>query len=209
MTTRAELRTLVRTELNDVAATKLWSDALLNQWISEAVREYGRHEPREATTTLTTTANQADYPLPSDLVTILRVEHPPGIVRRAERAADGTDLTDSPDWPTYEVYGGTLTLRPAPAASGEAIALRYLGQYAVPAADGDTLATPPVDDDLLVWLVCARALAWLGTDEAKRQRFERERGVSAAEVAAHYAARVAAGLVERRRRPVERRLVVR
>ena len=40
MTTRAELRTRIRTELNDAGGTPLWTDAALNQWIDEAIRDY-------------------------------------------------------------------------------------------------------------------------------------------------------------------------
>jgi hypothetical protein len=42
--------------------------------------------------------------------------------------------------------------------------------YPEPAADADVLTTPSRDDELLVWLVCARALEWIATDEAKRMR---------------------------------------
>ena len=38
MATRAELRQKIRDELNDNAAAKLWTDALLNDFIVQAIR---------------------------------------------------------------------------------------------------------------------------------------------------------------------------
>ena len=49
MATRATLRTAVRAELNDGGTTQLWSDALLNEWLAEAIRDYGRRLPKWST----------------------------------------------------------------------------------------------------------------------------------------------------------------
>jgi hypothetical protein len=40
VTTRAQLMTSIRAELNDSGGTKLWSDALLQAWIGDAIRDY-------------------------------------------------------------------------------------------------------------------------------------------------------------------------
>src|SRR5207248_3272186 len=113
----------------------------------------------------------------------------------------------------YEVWGVfgtlTLTLRPAPADATDAIKVRYLAVYAEPAADGDTLATPSQDDHLLIWFCCNRALQWLGTDEGKRQRWERTRGMSAQGAAGQYGRDYRSELRRRSRRAAPRRLVVR
>jgi hypothetical protein len=215
MTTRAELIGLIRAELNDGGGTALWSDALMRQWIGEAIREYGERLPREAETTLTTAAGTATYALPTDVGRVLRVEYPATLFRVPAPAAAGDGLAaDSggvEDGPlAYDVFGGLLVLEPAPDADGEPIGVRYLGRYAEPMADGDVLATPPADDALLVWQVCARALDWITTDEAKRMRYERDRGASAAGQAERYRGRYleVVGLRTRRLRPA-RRLVVR
>lgn len=208
MTTRGELKARVRSELNDAGAARLWSDSLIEGWIGEAIRAYGRSLPREAVTTLASVAGQADYALPADTLAVLRVEHPEGIVRVGRPGAAGEDLAATLGWPAYDVYAGTLTLRPAPGRSDEAIRVRYQASYPEPAADGDLLATPPAHDDLLVWQACFRALAWIGTDEAKRQRFERERGVSAAEAATEYRARYAEAVRQIGSRVAGRRLLV-
>ena len=43
VSTRATLRARVRDELNDNGSTKLWSDALLNEWIADAILPIERH----------------------------------------------------------------------------------------------------------------------------------------------------------------------
>jgi hypothetical protein len=100
-------------------------------------------------------------------------------------------------------------LRPAPTTAGESIKVRYLGVWSEPAADGDTLATPALDDALLIWLVAARALQWAATDESKRQRFERQRGVTTAQAAEAYRAEYRRVVNDRAARSAPRRLVVR
>ncbi|HXF82612.1 MAG TPA: hypothetical protein VNN19_07660 [bacterium] len=178
MTTRAELRAAIRTELNDGGGTPLWSDALLNEFIAQAIRRYGAQLPEEASTTIAVVAGQAAYPLPDRFLRAVRVEQPAG----TERVGDGRH-----PW-SYRVFAGQLLLDPAPtqAGSDQEITLDYLRRYAEPAADGDTLATPSADDDVLVALVCARALDELALDESKRQRFSRVRSADPRGVAAAY-----------------------
>lgn len=48
MTTRAQLRTMVRTRLEDTTATPLWSDAVLNELIRQAVYNYSTVVPLQA-----------------------------------------------------------------------------------------------------------------------------------------------------------------
>ena len=223
MTTRAGLRTSARAELNDTGGVQLWTDALLNGWIAEALREYGRDFPKEASLTLVSVATQADYALAADCLRVTRVEHPTGFFRLPDPLSAG-DLVDpfalSQGSPrvaftqlAYEVYGPhgarTLTLRPAPTVAAESIRVRYLAVWAEPAADGDTLATPALDDALLIWLVVARALRWISTDESKRQRFERQRGVTTAQAYESYQAEYRRVVAARAARATPRRLVVR
>lgn len=201
MTTRLALRTVIRDELNDNAATKLWSDGLLNTWINEAIRTYSRELPKEVSTTITVVANQASYALPSDLDRVIRVEQPKDSIRfpisSSRPSADSGQLVDRQDRVTgaarsgYRVFGSNLILDPEPTAAGadENVRLEYLGRYAEPAADTDVIATPASDDDLLVAVVGARAFTWISADEAKRMRFERQRGASVIGMARTYNAR--------------------
>jgi hypothetical protein len=219
MTARTALRAIVRAELNDSGSLQLWSDALLNQWLAEAIRDYGRNLPREATQTLVSVANQADYSLAADCQRVVRVEHPADFFRLPDplSAGDVVDLDAIPKAVAvqlaYEVWGPfgamVLSLRPAPTAAGESIRVRYLAVYAEPASDADVLATPAQDDHLLVWFICDRALQWLGTDESKRQRWERDRGITAQRAAGQYERDYRSELRRRQKRAAPRRLVVR
>jgi hypothetical protein len=192
VSTRASLRSLIRQELGDAGGTPLWSDALLNQWIGEAIRRYGRELPRELSTTMVVVAGQASYSLPADCDRVVRVEQPKGSQRSSgDRSQAG-----------YRTFAGQILLDPPPGATGsdQDLRLEYLGRYAEPAADADVIATPPGDDDLLMGLVCASALRWIDLDEAKRQRFERERGASAGETARWYRTRAEEAIALRKRR---------
>jgi hypothetical protein len=219
--TRAQWRALVRAELGDEnAAAYLWSTALLNEWLNEAIRDFARTAPRELETTLTTFAGQAAYALPNGLIEIVRVEHPAGTFRRFEpptggdwRLADGSlvpaDRLGTPA--SYDVWQGQLVLEPVPTASGEPIAVRYTGQRAEPSADTDPLPVEQQDSELLLLYVCARAMQWISGQEAKRQAFERDRGATAQALQTAYQARYAAAVQARQRtqRPAPRRLIVR
>jgi hypothetical protein len=185
MTTRADVRTRARDELNDNGAVKVWSDGLLNRWIGEGLREWSRVVPRDRTWQTTSTANDPSYVLPSDVLEVVRVEHPPGVfrVRGGLRDGDVSSSADLGEWTglrpaqlLWEQWGGEVVLIPAPDASGQAIEVRYKGAYSVPADDVTALEVVATDEEALVLYACARALQWIALDEAKRQRFERERG---------------------------------
>jgi hypothetical protein len=180
VTIRSGLRQSIRDELNDNAAVKLWTDALLNTYINEAIRAYSRELPKEASAQITVVADQKAYALPSDFDRAIRVEQPDDTIRvydPNERSSYG-----------YRIFASQLILDPAPTQVGASqdVTLGYLARYAEPSADGSTIEVPASDDDVLIRLACAMALQWISTDEAKRQRFERSRGASAMSMAGAY-----------------------
>jgi hypothetical protein len=223
VTTRAGLRALIRGELGDQGAATTWLDAQLNQWLVEGIRDYSRRLPKPSTTTLASVADQADYALPSDCLSVARVEHPAGFFRVPDPRAGG-DLIDplslsSSQVPRvlveqlgYDIWGAygslILTLQPAPSAGSEEIKVRYLASWGEPANDVATLAVPTVDEQLIIWFVAARALEWLGTEEAKRQRFEQQRGASPEVMVRTYRGNYERALSGREGMP-RRRLVIR
>jgi hypothetical protein len=166
-------------------------------------------------------ADQADYNLAGDCQRVARVEHPTGFFRVPDPLSAGDVTFDDPSQVkplapmqlSYEVWGPqgarVLTLRPAPADASDNIKVRYLASWAEPSLDADVLATPAPDDQLLVWYCCARALAQLGTDESKRQRWERDRGASVQGQAFYYRGLYDVELERRAKRAAPRRLVVR
>ena len=81
MTTLADIRARVRTDLHDEdAAAYVWTDAVLDRHITHAVNDYSVDAPLEQKTTLTTTAGSRDLSLSTltDLVAVERVEWPTG-----------------------------------------------------------------------------------------------------------------------------------
>ena len=219
-TTRAAWRTLARNELDDNGATKLWSDGLLNEWLAEAIRDYARVFPLETTGTLTTVASQADYTLPTGLAELVRVEHPTNTFRVHQERTGGDWRWSTTNVPledrisgryAYEIWGATLSLEPAPTASGETIRLRYVARRTEPTGDSDVLPVDDGDVELLTFYVCARALFWISAQEAKRQAYERTRGADATKLGREYRSMYADGVAARRRQvaPRGRRLVLR
>jgi len=193
MANRSDVRTLVRDELNDNGSVKVWTDALLNAFILEAIRDYGRQVGKEASTSLTSVADQAAYALPTGTQQVVRVEHPSGYFRKVspyrsgdEEQQPGRMVGLAPGELVYEVWGGNVILSPAPTASSEAIGVRYLGAYTEPASDSTTLDVPDVELPALVYFACRRALLWIASDESKRQRFERQRGADPKDQANEY-----------------------
>lgn len=172
--------------MNDNGGVKLWADGLLNRWIGEAIKAWSQLVPRDRVWQTTSTANDATYVLPSDVLEVVRVEHPAGMFRVRGGLHDGdVSPTAQPDiWPgarpaalAWEHWGSEVVLVPAPGATGEAIEVRYKGAYSVPSDDVTALDVAALDEEALVLYACERALQWIGLDEAKRQRFERQRGV--------------------------------
>ncbi len=217
---RATWRALVRAELGDQnPSAYLWTDALLGEWLNEAIRDYGRAVPREETATSTTVASQAAYDLPLGLIEVVRVEHPANVFRVHQPRVGGdwrtgTDVVPGADRGggryAYDVWRGQLVLEPAPTASGETVAVRYMARRAEPSADTDPLPVEGGDEELLLLYACGRALQWVSTQEGKRQAFERERAASAAQLAEVYEQRYRAAVAARQRTgPRQRRLVVR
>lgn len=192
---RGVWRGRVRAELGDETAPYLWADALLDTWLTEALAALSLRLPREALWETASMAGQEAYPLPLGLLAVLAVEHPAGRLRTPgdPRGADGAGAG------TFRVWQGQLWLRPAPTASGEPIRVWYLARRAVPAADSDPLPVEAGDEELLLLYVCARALAWVSGQEAKRQVVERQRGADALVLAAHYERQYREGLAARER----------
>ena len=180
MTLRSALRQSIRDELNDNASVKLWTDALLNTYINEAIRAYSRELPKEVSAQVVVVANQKAYNLPADFERALRVEQPDDTIRVH-------DPNERSTW-GYRIFASQIILDPAPTSIGASqdVTLSYLARYAEPTVDGDTIATPASDDDILIRLACAMALQQVSTDESKRQRFERQRGVSTMSAANAY-----------------------
>jgi hypothetical protein len=150
----------------------------------------------------------------------VRVEHPTNTFRVHQERTGGDWRRSTANVPlgdriggryAYEIWGATLSLEPAPTASGETISLRYVARRTEPTGDSDALPVDDGDVELLTFYVCSRALFWISAQEAKRQAYERTRGADATKLGREYRGMYADGIAARRRQtaPRGRRLVLR
>lgn len=163
MTTRADLRTIIRNQGLDETT---WSDTEVNQWIADAIAEYSNHFPRYRESTANAcTAGTKEYTLPTDFLSALRVEYPEGedppeyLSRLSEEDARFGENY-------YDIRGTTLVLGEDPSA-GETYALHYYAHHDYPDADEDVLTVPDEDLEILVLHVLWKAYRRLELDEAK------------------------------------------
>ena len=169
MTTRQELRNLIRRRLGDTATPYQWSDLQVNQWINDAIAEHSVHFPRRLEIPISCSAGVRAYDLPAGFRAALRVEYPTGedppryLVRMT---------ADSPRFPNsdrcYDILrrmDGTdqdeIQLSASPSGT-ESIGVDCLSDHAYLDDDSDACTVPDRHLELLVLFVrwtCYQELA--------------------------------------------------
>lgn len=164
MTTLVTVRNDVRARLNETTA-RFWTDAQLNVWINEGMRDLARRTETIQTfgTTITTVAGTAEYVVPADVLRVHRVEFvPTGATQIYPVQLTTYDELDQvwgiypntvQGYPVYAALWGfppTLKLRlyPVPSQAGT-INLFYYRLPAAVSADGDTLEVLAGYEDLI------------------------------------------------------------
>jgi hypothetical protein len=196
MTTRAELRASLRLRLEDSGGSPLWDDATLNDTLAAAIRAYGAAFPRQVTTGVTVAAGQT------------RIAAGTAIdPKRIARITDGAGIW-VPPWPpgeetagarptgqAWRLWSGDLVLAEPAAASAAGIwSVEHLTGRTPPASDGEAADILPGDEEIVLELALAAALARRAVEDAKR-------GVRSETGARAEAARQNADrLIQRRRR---------
>ncbi len=129
MTTLADVRTLVRTDLRDLDARDArWSDAELDRHVARALAELSRALPREAVATLATADGSREVST-SALPGFLTLE-------AVETPIDAFPPASAP----FRVWAGTITLETPAPPRGERARFRYLAAHTLDAA-GSTVPT--------------------------------------------------------------------
>ena len=166
MTTRSEARTRLRLWLEDPSVGGLWSDAELDEALSQSLSSYGMYSPLESTTTLVAAAGDTTLALPADAGApgqVVRVTDPNGLVlpRRGvpARYAQGDELA-------WERWGDDLIFSRQLSAGDYAV--RYYGPRSWPLLDADTVPIPDADVPLLL----AGAALW-AIEERMMQEWKR------------------------------------
>ena len=173
MTTLANLADRAQNAISDSGATT-WSQSVVEEWTVEGIRDYNKHFPRTVNGTISTTADDHQYDLPSDFRGIVSVEYPTGqdppeYLAQKSRLGDGfwnqtgffdvilrRDASDVAE----------IVISEAPAA-GETITIEYLADHDLNLASGDTITIPERHEGIIVEFVIWRA--WLELLGAEQQ----------------------------------------
>ncbi len=206
MTTRLELRTSLRERLEDTGSAPLWSDAALNAWLDQAVRQYGVQMPVQATaTTVAVTAGDLTIALPVGVVAeaVQAVRNAAGATvprgdDRVSGSAPGQSRGAAQGW---AAWGETLRLRRPAAGTDElgAWSIDYEGGRELASNDVDPQPVAAGDEPIIVALAAALALDRRAVESGKRGDTAAAREMRA--IASHARDAAATLLAARRRRP--------
>jgi hypothetical protein len=172
MTTRLDLRTIVRRRIADTSADPVWDDDFLNDAIAEAVRRYSTRVPRQAVVALAVTEGDRDIALPEEVnaLRVVRVfDDHGGLWQRWEGRTSEPPVPNAPSTgtATWRAWGTELLLA-APAPRTGLWRVEHLAHRAEPTDDTAPLDIQPDDEDLLVAQTVAIALERRAIVDGKR-----------------------------------------
>lgn len=164
MATLAEVRTRVRTWLEDSGASPLWSDEAIDEGLNDALIEFGYGEPAQKTTTITAAAGATLLTPPDDFQRCARLIDPNGAIVPQRAASAARYVADEEQ--SWEDFAGNLRLA-RPATAGD-YTLWYEALYAFPATDATAWPTPADSIPLIIAGACYWALQERAVQEWKR-----------------------------------------
>jgi hypothetical protein len=175
MTTRLQLRTTIREQLEDASGAPLWSDAALDEFLAAAMRVYGTRFPRQATAaTDPIAAGATGVALPAGLAALaagivaIRDARGRDVPRASQRpgpaAIDTTNLVQA-----WSSWAGTLRLqRPAVGDEVGSWTIDYLAGRELVADDVSQQPIETGDEPIVVALAAAQAMKRRLVEDAKR-----------------------------------------
>ncbi len=172
MTTRAELRTAVRQRVEDTGGAPLWDDAALNEAIAGAIRRYSARFPREAAIDLAITSGGTSFPVVSETIDPTRIarvlDELGAVVPRYVETGRGPNATEAAaEEQAWRWWDGALRLT-RPVATAATWRIEHWRARAVPVDDVTALDLIPGDEELIVALAVAQALARRVIEDGKR-----------------------------------------
>lgn len=163
MTTLTELTTRALNAMGD-GGGDTWSSAQVEEWLREAIADYGQYFPRQHQVELPATPGVHAYPLPEGLQAILLVEYPSGrippqyLTQRSRTHRRFWNRAGYYDWyATGAGCGPELVLSESPLA-GETITVTYLGPHDAALEGDDPLTVPAGHEPVLI--LYAIMMAW-------------------------------------------------
>lgn len=187
-TTRDNFIAQVRRSLKDTGST-VWADAEMLDYLKAALADYSIYFVQEKKATIDTVAGQTDYTLPTDVETLIRVEHPEGVVLVPRKWKPG-DIRPEPElsafalWRRgvrtraayyYEVTGTTLSLAVVPTSASDDIFIWYTALHTLPTSGSSNLTVPDRDLELLELYVKSKALERDAQADSRLSRWREDR----------------------------------
>jgi len=160
VTTRADLLASLRVRLEDPTPAPLWTDAVLHDFLREALHRYSARFPRQQTETILAIGGELLLPLtgPATGRDIARVRLPNGTVLPSAVAGD-----PAPGW---SFWNGALVLTvPAVAGSWK---VDYLALRELPDDDVTLVELPAGDEEIVVLMAASGALLRRSVEVGKR-----------------------------------------
>jgi hypothetical protein len=200
MTTRLDLRTAARQHLEDMSATPLWDDATLNDFLEEAMRQYGGRFPREQTTTVAVTAGATRIPVTPavEAERVQRIFDANSLLVPRQQSCDPHESRFTVSDQAWRWWNSTLILNQPAARAGD-WTIEHLAGRALPNDETTDVDIIPGDEEIVVQLALAAALRRRAIEDGKRGFGRRD---SAMALAAEHAATRADQLIGARLRRV-------
>ena len=156
MTTLATLADSIQDILSDAAAAK-WTQTVIEAWVNQGIQDYTEHFTRKKSATISTTADDRTYDLPSDFRDIITVEYPTAsdppeyLAQLTYKHPDFWNSTDYYNIIKLEDDNDTaeLWISKKPAAA-ETITVWYEANHDYALASGDTVTVPAAHHPILV-----------------------------------------------------------
>lgn len=172
MTTRPEMRAMLRHRLEDSGPDPLWSDEVLNDAIAEAIRRYSTHVPRQEVAAVAVMAGDREIEMPENVnsLRVARVFDDRGTLwSRWEGSGQAPPVPMGPagGTPTWRVWG-TMLLLGMPAQRTSLWRVEHLVHRDAPVADATPIDIQPNDEDIIVALALSVALSRRAISEGKR-----------------------------------------
>jgi hypothetical protein len=172
MTTRPQVRAMLRNRLEDSGPDPLWSDEVLNDAIAEAVRRYSTNVPRQEVAALAVMTGDREIEVPEGVnaLRVARVFDDRGMIwPRWEGFSDAPPVPMGPagGTRTWRVWANMILLGDAAPRTG-LWRVEHLVHRLTPADDDVQLDIQPNDEDIIIALALSVALSRRAISEGKR-----------------------------------------
>lgn len=170
MTTRLQMRTMLRNRLQDHGPDPLWADDFLNDAVAEAIRRYSTSMPRQAVSAIAVLQGDQEIEMPND-VNVLRVvrvfDERGQLIPRWEGLGEAPPVPGGSTGTTWRAWANSILLGHVVTRSG-VWRIEHMVHREPPIDDFESLDIQPNDEDIIVALSLSVALSRRAISEGKR-----------------------------------------